>query len=47
MNHEQLIAFYEQRLEKVKAAYDGDWRKEEYIEWAEKDLKEVMNGREW
>lgn len=28
---EKLIIWYTQRLEKVKAAYAGDWRKDEYI----------------
>ena len=44
---ENLIIWYTQRLEKVKAAYAGDWRKDEYIKQAEKDLEEVKNGRSW
>lgn len=44
---EELIAHYEQMLEKVKAAYGNDWRKEAYIKQAEEDLEAVKNGREW
>lgn len=44
---EKLIKFYEDRLEKVKAMYAGDCRKVEYIEYAEKQLEEVRNGRDW
>lgn len=44
---EKLIIWYTQRLEKVKAAYAGDCRKEEYIKSAEKELEEVKNGRSW
>ena len=44
---EKLIKFYEDRMEKVKAMYAGDCRKIEYIEYAEKQLEEVRNGRDW
>ena len=44
---EKLIKIYEDRLEKVKAMYAGDTRKSEYIEYAEKQLEEVRNGRAW
>lgn len=44
---EKLIKFYEDRLEKVKVMYAGDARKNEYIEYAEKRLEEVRNGRAW
>ena len=44
---EKLIKLYEDRLEKVKAMYVGDSRKNEYIEYAEQQLKEVKNGRDW
>ena len=44
---EKLIKVYENRLEKVKAMYAGDTRKNEYIEYAEKQLEEVRNGRAW
>ena len=44
---EMLIKFYEDRLEKVKAMYAGDFRTKEYIEYAEKQLEEVRNGRTW
>ena len=44
---EKLIKFYEDGLEKVKGAYEGDSRKIEYIEYAEKQLEEVRNGRDW
>lgn len=44
---EKLIKFYEDRLAKVKAMYNGDSRKNEYIEFAEKELEAVKNGRQW
>ena len=44
---EMLIKFYEDRLEKVKDMYAEDSRKNEYIEYAEKQLEEVRNGRPW
>ena len=44
---EKLIKVYEDRLEKVKAMYASDTRKSEYIEYAEKQLEEVRNGRAW
>lgn len=44
---EKLIAYYENRLAKVKEMYNGDTRKAEYIEFAEKELEEVKNGRQW
>lgn len=45
--HDELVAFYEDRLAKVEAMYKGDGRKAEYIEFAKKDLEEVKKGREW
>ncbi|PGK51868.1 hypothetical protein CN918_29185 [Priestia megaterium] len=54
MTKEELIQYYEEHLEKVKAAYRTDTpstpRNEsnaEYIEQAEKDLEAVKNGRQW
>ena len=47
MTQENRIKFYEDRLEKVKAMYSGDFRKNEYIEFAEKELEAVKNGRQW
>ena len=44
---EQLIRYYEERLLKVKAIYEGEERKVKYIECAENDIKEVKNGRSW
>lgn len=44
---EQLIKWYEQRLEKVLAAYSGDCRFENYIEFARQELEAVKNGRTW
>lgn len=44
---EKLILYYTERLEKIKALYSGDWRKEDYIKFAEKELEEVKNGRNW
>ena len=45
--HEELIAYYEDRLEKVKAFHGKDFKGERYIEFAENELEEVKNGREW
>lgn len=55
MTREKLIAYYEQRLEKVKAAWNeetaiDEWQRErcrEYVAAAEADLEAVKNGREW
>ena len=47
MTQENRIKIYENRLEKVKEMYSGDVRKNEYIEFAEKELEEVKNGRQW
>lgn len=55
MTHEKLIAYYEQRLEKVKTAWNESAAKDEhqrercreYVAAAEADLKAVKNGREW
>lgn len=44
---EKLIIYYTEQLEKVKVAYTGDCRKDEYIARAEKNLEEVKNGRNW
>ncbi|MGD6829280.1 hypothetical protein [Bacillus pumilus] len=51
---EQLIAYYEGQLEKVKSAYrtdtDSSFRNErnaEYVKQAEEDLEAVKNGRDW
>ena len=44
---EKLVKFYEDRLAKVKEMYSGDFRTKEYIEFAEKELEEVKNGRQW
>ena len=53
MTREKLIAYYEEKLEKVKAAYcktygsNENWKGDPYIEFAEKELEEVKNGRNW
>lgn len=47
MSREELIKYYEKRLETAKAMYKNDWRKKPYIDRAEKDLEEVKNGRNW
>lgn len=51
---EQLIAYYEGQLEKVKSAYRTDTdsnhmndRNAEYVRYAEEQLEAVKNGREW
>lgn len=46
-NQQKLIKYYEERLLKVKAIYEGEERKVKYIECAENDLEEVKNGRNW
>lgn len=55
MTREELISYYERNLEKVKAMhnphnYNDDLSKDKcnaYIEFAEKELEAVKNGREW
>jgi len=55
MDREKLIKYYEKMLEKVKKAHsynknDTELKKDkckEYIFFAEKQLKEVQNGRNW
>ena len=53
MEQEKLIAYYQERLEKVKAMHSHtygskeNWKGQPYIEQAEKDLEEVKNGRAW
>lgn len=55
MKHEKLITYYEQRLEKVKAAWNedaavDDYQRERcraYVDAAQADLEAVKNGREW
>lgn len=47
MTQEQLVKYYEAKLEKVKGAYSNDCRKESYIKFAEKELEAVKNGRNW
>lgn len=52
MKREELIAYYEKQLEAVKQVWsDGrDGLGNEgsaYIEFAEKQLEAVKNGREW
>lgn len=51
---EQLIAWYEGQLEKVKVAYRTDThstvqneRNGEYVKSAEEELEAVKNGRGW
>lgn len=44
---EELISYYEKQLEKVIKTYEGDFRKESYIEYAKEQLEEVKNGRQW
>lgn len=44
MTNEQLLKKYEQNLAKVKAAYSGDFRKENYIKYAEEQLEAVKKG---
>lgn len=52
-NQEQLIKYYEQRLEKVKVMWslDSDYidteRAKEYVENAEQQLEAVKNGRNY
>lgn len=46
MDKERLIKTYEEKLEKVKALYAGDWRKEKYIKFAERELEAVKRGGE-
>lgn len=47
MKKDELIAYYEKRLEKVTKEYANDCRKASYIEQAKKDLEAVKNGRKW
>lgn len=55
MKHEKLITYYEQRLEKVKAAWNEDAAVDDYqcercrayVDAAQADLEAVKNGREW
>lgn len=55
MTRDKLIAYYEQRLEKVKAAWNEDTALDEYqrercrayVAAALDDLEAVKNGREW
>ena len=53
MRREKLIKFYEERLKKVKIMWSNNTtelnkdRNKEYIDFAEKELEEVKNGREW
>lgn len=44
---EKLVEYYENKLAKVEAIYSDDSRKEEYIEFAKKELEAVKNGRGW
>ena len=44
---EKLIIYYTEKLEKIKAFFADDWRTENYIKQAEKDLEEVKNARNW
>ncbi|WP_176702384.1 hypothetical protein [Paenibacillus sp. Mc5Re-14] len=52
---EELIAYYERNLEKVKTMHDplnynDDLSKDkcnDFIRFAEKELEAVRNGREW
>lgn len=44
MTNEQLLKKYEQNLAKVKALYSGDFRKEDYIKFAEAQLAAVRRG---
>ena len=47
MDRQELLNWYVKRLENVKAVYEGDDRKIEYIKYAEQQLEEVKNGRNW
>lgn len=55
MTREKLIAYYENRLEKVKAAWNEETaatnnmkeRCREYVAHAEAELEAVKAGREW
>lgn len=55
MTQQQLIEYYEKRLEKVKMLHSPEKetsclikeRCNRYIEQAEKDLQEVREGRNW
>lgn len=46
MSREKLIEHYEKQLEKVKKQFN-DSIHQGYVEYAEKELEEVKNGREW
>lgn len=46
--YNELIAYYEALLEKVKGLWGNDTlRGEMYIQFAEGELEAVRNGREW
>lgn len=55
MTREKLIAYYENRLEKVKALWNEETattnlmkdRCREYVAHAESELEAVKNGRAW
>lgn len=55
MNRNELIEYYERNLEKVKMMHSIEKAKTEllkdkcrsYIEFAERELEEVKNGRAW
>ena len=44
---EELISYYEKQLEKVISSYKDSHKGEDYIKYAEEQLKEVKNGRNW
>lgn len=53
MTQEELIARYERNLEKVRKVYGENGTvidkgyNHEYVEFAEKELEAVKNGRNW
>ena len=55
LTKEELISYYEKRLEKVKVLWNPDSHNSQiekdrcmgYIECAEEQLQEVKNGRGW
>lgn len=44
---EELMAYYEKRLEKVIKLHGNDFKGERHIEFAKNELEEVKNGRNW
>lgn len=54
LSREKLIAYYEKQVIKVRQSYPTNTKYEyqnnrnaEYIQCAENNLRDVLNGREW